>query len=476
MPTKPKLFNFDATYLSLPNKFYAKINPPKIPNPEFVILNDFLLEKLSIDNSSDLLHLLSGNVVEDDSMPFSQAYAGHQFGHFTLLGDGRAIVLGEYLTPTGSRFDIQLKGAGRTPFSRNGDGKATLKAMLREYLISEAMHHLKIPTSRSLAVIKTDEPVYRERIYQGAILTRLMSSHIRVGTFQFASYFGTKEELQKLTNYTIKRHFPTIEKAENLAIELLKKVMEVQVNLVVSWLRVGFIHGVMNTDNTSICGESFDYGPCAFLNSYNPNQVYSSIDTQGRYAFGNQAKIIKWNLIRLAEALLPIIDENQEKAIEMAHHTVHLFDDLWKNAYQKMMRDKLGIQIKATEDEELVNELLQMMERNQLDYTLTFASITYQTKEIEIPTVLNNWFEKWKKRTSIEPNWVEKMKEANPVFIPRNHLVEKALENAQNGNLELFNQLLEVGKNPYKYNVAFHSFLLPPNTEFESNYQTFCGT
>jgi serine/tyrosine/threonine adenylyltransferase len=289
------IFNFEHSYLSLPEIFYSRVGPAVVPNTKMVIVNDALKRvlELEIDDDGLLTQILAGNHMPGNSLPIAQAYAGHQFGHFTMLGDGRAILLGEHLTRENGRFDIQLKGAGQTPYSRRGDGKATLRAMLREYLFSEAIHYLGIPTSRSLSVVATGEPVYREVVNKGAVLTRVMKSHIRVGTFEFARYFGTKEDLAALTNYTIARHFPDLTGAEDPALELLDKVMRLQIELVVQWMRVGFIHGVMNTDNTSITGETFDYGPCAFMNTYHPDTVFSSIDRTGRYSFGNQPDIIK---------------------------------------------------------------------------------------------------------------------------------------------------------------------------------------
>jgi uncharacterized protein YdiU (UPF0061 family) len=485
MHTNNKLFNLEFSYLTLPEMFYSLGNPSPAGKSEMVLLNSDLLKALNIpsDNPSRLLAILSGNEVLQNTTPFAQAYAGHQFGHFTMLGDGRAIILGEQMTADLTPYDIQLKGSGQTPYSRNGDGRATLKSMLREYLISEAMHHLKIPTSRSLAVVKTEWPVYRERINQGAVLTRVMKSHIRIGTFEYASCFGTTEDLQALTDYSITRLFPEIERDENRALSLLQKVIDLQVDLVVNWMRVGFIHGVMNTDNVAISGETFDYGPCAFMNCYHPETVFSSIDEHGRYAFANQSGIIKWNLARLAEALLPLIHSNAEKALGLAHQTIESFDELWHERYYSSMLNKLGIENKTTEEYALVDEFLDLMKVHKLDYTNTFSALStdiyYADNPLNSPA-LKPWLEKWK--YSIAKNTMgfltakDIMKENNPVFIPRNHLVEVALDEASAGNLSLLEKMLSILSAPYDYKANMEGFLSPPEADFDQNYQTFCGT
>ncbi len=479
------MFNFDNSFLSLPEKFYSRVHPSPVAKPEMVLLNKELLKVLTIHskNSKEYIAELSGNKTTQTSTPFSQAYAGHQFGHFTMLGDGRTVILGEHITADNKRFDVQLKGCGQTPYSRRGDGRATLKAMLREYFISEAMHYLNIPTSRSLAVVKTGEPVYRETANEGAVLTRIMKSHIRIGTFEFARYFGTTDDLRELVHYTLKRLYPEVEHGEIPALSLLEKVMRIQIDLVAQWMRVGFIHGVMNTDNTSISGETFDYGPCAFMNTYNPQTVFSSIDNNGRYAFDNQPGIIKWNISRLAEALLPLIHKDTETAIKLAQKTIDAFDILWNEKYYQTMLNKLGIQNVNYKDNTLVDELLELMKTSKLDYTNTFSALSleidFENNPIHDPA-LKNWLEKWKGRISENNNGFRKaksiMKENNPVFIPRNHLTEEALNKAAAGNFSLFDTLLDVLKTPYRYNESSHSYLLPPKQEFDKNYQTFCGT
>jgi uncharacterized protein YdiU (UPF0061 family) len=479
------MFQFDNSYFNLPEKFYSKHNPEKGSNPETVLFNIALFDELHIpiEDYEQVLAILSGNEIQLGSTPFAQAYAGHQFGNFTMLGDGRAIVLGEHITNDQKRYDIQLKGAGATNYSRRGDGRATLKAMLREYLISEAMHHLKIPTSRSLAVVKTGDEVYREEVQEGAVLTRVMKSHLRVGTFEFARHFGTKDELKALTDYTINRLYPEIKEDKKAIESFYMKVIHDQIELVCHWMRVGFIHGVMNTDNTSISSETFDYGPCAFMNHYHPGTVYSSIDKNSRYAFGNQPNVLKWNMARLAETLLPLLDENTDKAIEIAQGLIGEFDSIWNEKYKKMMLSKLGFSAEDNNNFLLAEELLSLMLKYKLDYTNTFAALSYDIDFDNSPfshPEMQTWLEKWK--TKVESSNLsiaetkEIMKSNNPVFIPRNHLVEQALNYGVEGNMSYFMQFSEVLKTPYSFNKDHYDYLFPPETGFETNYQTFCGT
>ncbi len=478
------MLNLEYSYLSLPGKFYQLVKPASYSKPETVLLNEALLEELTVPltNQQDLISFLLGNESDGKTSSFAQAYAGHQFGNFTNLGDGRAIVMGEYITSFHQRFDIQLKGSGRTLYSRGGDGKATLKAMLREYLISEAMHHLDIPTSRSLLVAKTGELVQRERVQDGAVLARVMKSHIRIGTFEYARHLGTTEDLRALNDYTLHRLYPEMKHEGSPALSLLKKVMAVQIDLVVNWMRVGFVHGVMNTDNVSISGETFDYGPCAFMNAYHPDTVYSSIDTTGRYAFGNQPSIIKWNLARLAEALLPVIHPEPSTALQLAQACIDQFDNIWVDKYYEMMLLKLGIEKKAPELYLLVDELLALMQKLKLDYTNTFLALTHDQVAGEgslADPEFNPWLDKWKNILN-HSNGVEqaktRMKEYNPAFVPRNHLVEEALDAAVNGNLDLLKQLLVVLRKPYHYHENLSHFTVPPPPVFENVYATFCGT
>jgi serine/tyrosine/threonine adenylyltransferase len=398
------------------------------------------------------------------------------------LGDGRAIIIGEHITENNKRFDIQLKGCGRTLYSRGGDGKATLTSMLREYLISEAMYYLNIPSSRSLAVIKTGEPVVRETMHEGAALVRVMKSHIRVGTFEYAAHFGSIDDLKALTTYTIKRLYPEIEHDENPVVSLLNKVMINQIELVVNWMRVGFIHGVMNTDNTSISSETFDYGPCAFMNTYHPDTVFSSIDHNGRYAFNNQPKIIKWNIARFAEALLPIIHPDKEESLKLAQTTIDAFDKAWNEKYYDTMLNKIGIKSNNPENYTLVDDLLQVMKRLKMDYTNTFLALPQEISLKDSPitrTDFKPWLEKWKYAID-NSNGMQQAKQLmnqnNPVYIPRNHLVEQALDEAVKGNLNLYENLLAIVKQPYQQHENSEEFTKPSEKDFEMSYQTFCGT
>tara|TARA_B100000579_G_scaffold177310_1_gene144493 strand:+ start:3997 stop:5427 length:1431 start_codon:yes stop_codon:yes gene_type:complete len=476
------MFNFDYSYLSLPDQFYSVTQTNIFPKPEAILINKQLCNTINllINNKEDLANLLL--VKSKLNKSFSQAYAGHQFGHFTKLGDGRAIIIGEHITKDEQRLDVQLKGSGRTPYSRSGDGKATLKAMLREYLISEAMHYLNIPSSRSLTVIKTGEQIHRRTIQEGGILARIMKSHIRVGTFEYASYYSSKDNLNALTSYTIKRLYPEINEDKNPPLSLLNRVMKNQIDLVVNWMRVGFIHGVMNTDNTSISGEAFDYGPCAFLNTFNPETTYSSIDHNKRYSFGNQPKIIKWNISRFAETLLPIIDPNEEKSLKLAQSVIDEFDDVWNTKYYGMMLNKIGIKQNDKMLYPLVDELLHFMQQFHKDYNNTFWSLSQD--DLSKNRIMNNsvfisWHKKWlnnlNKFTSMkEAQYL--MKKNNPIIIPRNHLVEEALEETVNGNINSFEKLLHIISDPYQNRNDVEKFMEPPGASFEQNYQTYCGT
>ena len=368
-------WNFQNSYIELPTKLYKKQLPVSVNNPQIIYFNNGLAKELGLEFLSEekvvAAEYLSGNKIPKGAATISQAYAGHQFGHFTMLGDGRAVLLGEQINKNNQRYDIQLKGSGQTPYSRNGDGRATLSSMLREYIISESMHHLGIPTTRSLAVVQTGEKVYREKVNDGAVLTRIASSHIRVGTFEYVINFCSKEDLEIFAKYVIDRHYPAISDADNPILELLKVVMHKQIDLIVHWIRVGFIHGVMNTDNMSISGETMDYGPCAFMNSYNPKTVFSSIDINGRYAFGNQSTIAHWNLTVFAGTLLPLISDNKEKAIQLATDILNKFSEEYSKKWHQMMYEKLGITKPLKDDKVLVDTLLQLMEESKADYTNT---------------------------------------------------------------------------------------------------------
>jgi serine/tyrosine/threonine adenylyltransferase len=478
-------WHFDNTYSKLSNTFKEEIKPTPVRDPELVILNKELAKDLDLDfskiNNKDIAKTFSGNLLPEGANSIAQAYAGHQFGHFTKLGDGRAILLGEHLVNKKNRFDIQFKGSGRTSFSRSGDGRAALGPMLREYIISESMNSLKIPTTRSLAVVKTGEEVIRETLLPGAILTRVASSHIRVGTFQYIAAKQKKDELKVLLDYVINRHYPNIKKTQNKPLELLNIVLEKQIDLVVNWMRVGFIHGVMNTDNMSISGETIDYGPCAFMDTYDPKTVFSSIDQMGRYAYCNQPIITKWNLSRFAECLIPLIDKNQNKAIQMVTEIIDSFEKKYEEKWLNMMRDKLGLFGIDEKDKFLILDLLTWMHQKKIDYTNTFCHLmnekikedkNYEDQEFQ------NWKKRWSERLKTNNNTPEKyiklMRTVNPLVIPRNHKVEEALKEAQQDNLKPITQLIEILNKPYTnqkdiINYQVLSFL-------DEKYQTFCGT
>ncbi|MEM7571782.1 MAG: YdiU family protein [Bacteroidota bacterium] len=485
MPSSSHGWNFDHSYAGLPDVFFREQAPSPVTQPEVVVFNEALAEELGIGSlSSDLQAqavLLGGNQLPPGAQPIAQAYAGHQFGHFTMLGDGRAILLGEQITPAGQRFDIQLKGAGRTPFSRRGDGRATLSSMLREYLMSEAMYHLGIPTSRSLAVVATGEQVYRQPIQTGAVLSRVASSHLRVGTFEFAKRFGDESAVRILIDYALARHYPERVGSERPALALLEVVMEKQVALIVNWLRVGFIHGVMNTDNMGIAGETFDYGPCAFMNAYDPKTVFSSIDTQGRYAYGHQARIAHWNLAVLAGALLPVVDPDEELALELVRASIDRFADLFTESWFRMMFDKLGLVIAQPSDRKLVEELLLLMRTHQADFTHTFLALRREQQPEEAITEdpdFQQWFERWTQRLKEQTDRtaaLDLMTRSNPVRIARNHLVEAALEAAVAGNMQPFHQLVRDLQQPYRDTGEEPAFQSAP-AGFDEGYKTYCGT
>ena len=478
-------FNFDNTYANLPDLMATKLAPIAVKKPELIIFNNELADKLSLDfsniNDQELAEIFSGNTLPEGSVPLAQAYCGHQFGHFVMLGDGRAILLGEHLNKQGKRFDIQLKGSGQTPYSRNGDGRAALGPMLREYLISEAIHALNIPTTRSLAVVSTGEGVQRETNLKGAILTRIASSHLRVGTFQYVAAKQDLETLKKLVHYSVDRHYPELKDEPNLAIGLFKAVMKKQIKLIVNWMRVSFIHGVMNTDNMTISGETIDYGPCAFMDQYDPKTVFSSIDHYGRYAFTNQPVIANWNLARFVETLLPLINPDQEQALKIAENLIGEFDDLYQDAFHEMMKKKLGFITDEDNDKMKINSLLKLMHKNQSDYTNTFRYLT--NKKTPQDKLLNDpdfiiWENEWQKR--IEKNQskeeaIKLMMQNNPIFIPRNHLVEEALSDANDGNMEKFEKLLKVIKAPYHDHTDQFMYTKPAPTG-DGVYKTFCGT
>ena len=472
-------WRFDNTYVRLSEKILTKIKPTSVKRPKLIVINENLCRNLGLNFSNidkDLIaSIFSGNQLPENSECIAQAYAGHQFGHFTMLGDGRAIVLGEHMTKDNKRFDIQFKGSGKTPYSRQGDGRAALGPMLREYIISEAMNGLKIPTTRSLAVVTTGETVMREVPLKGAILTRVASSHIRVGTFQYVTLSGDEKAFNSLLNYTIDRHYPEIKNSNNPALELLKIVINKQCDLVTNWMRVGFIHGVMNTDNMTVSGESIDYGPCAFMDSYKLETVFSSIDLQGRYAYGQQPLITKWNLARFAETLLPYIDKNKDKAIEIATKTINEFDSIYEKKWYDMMKSKLGLIGNKNEDKKIISDFLTWMENNKADYTNTFVFLLnddFRNNKIYEKETFINWHKKWKDRINNKSK--DLMKKTNPNLIPRNHIVERVLKAAENNDLNPFNKFLEVLQKPYEMCDDISNYQTPG--ENFPDYKTFCGT
>jgi len=479
-------WRFDNSYSKLPDTFKEEVKPTPVNKPEIVIVNNDLAKELNLDfskiNSKDLAQIFSGNLLPDEAKTIAQAYAGHQFGHFTMLGDGRAVLLGEHLVNKNDRFDIQFKGSGKTSFSRRGDGRAALGPMLREYMISEAIHALNIPTTRSLAVVKTGEKIVREELLQGAILTRVASSHIRVGTFQYIAAKQDIKDLQILVDYTIDRHYPEIKSSDNRILDLLNLVMDKQCQLVVNWMSVGFIHGVMNTDNMAISGETIDYGPCAFMDQYDPKTVFSSIDQFGRYSFENQPRITKWNLARFAECIVNLIDSDEDKAIKIATETINNFEKIYENKWLNMMRNKLGLFGEDKNDKKLISDLLDWMKNNKADYTNTFCYLmkTNNTDDqIFEDKNFIKWQERWYKRLKInntsEEKYFDLMRSMNPNVIPRNHKVEEALKAANENNFELFHNLLKVLKSPYDSTADLSDYQKPaPHTD--EKYQTFCGT
>ncbi|KEK22347.1 protein adenylyltransferase SelO [Bacillus gaemokensis] len=480
-------WNLDNSYARLPESFFTKLSPTPVDLPKLAILNNPVATSLGLNiealQGEEGVAVLAGNRIPEGSIPLAQAYAGHQFGHFNLLGDGRALLIGEQITPLGERFDIQLKGAGRTPYSRRGDGRAALGPMLREYIISEAMHALGIPTTRSLAVVATGESILRETGLPGAILVRVAASHLRFGTFQYVAQWGTVEELRILADYALERHFPEIEADENRYLSLLQEVIKRQAALIAKWQLVGFIHGVMNTDNMTISGETIDYGPCAFMDEYDPATVFSSIDTQGRYAYGNQPYIGVWNLARFAETLLPLLHEDEEQAVKLAQDAISVFGAQYKSNWLAGMRAKLGIFNEEIEDESLVEELLDIMEKYHADYTNTFLALTFDTPEdtkLFGSTEFAKWREKWQARLDRQQESKasshQLMQSNNPALTPRNHRVEDALEAAvKQGDYSVMERLLAVLSNPYAHSPEQREYATLPAPSARP-YRTFCGT
>jgi protein adenylyltransferase len=483
---------FQHSYSTLPSQFYTPVHPTPVANPQLVVFNTRLAEELGLppNIAAEAATLFSGNQLPEDANPIAMAYAGHQFGVFVpRLGDGRAILLGEIKDRDGIMRDVQLKGAGLTPFSRNGDGRAVIGPMLREYLISEAMHALRVPTTRSLAVVTTGERVYRDGPLPGAVLTRVAGSHIRVGTFQYFAARGDDDALRRLLDYVIARHYPAARESDSPAVALLTEVVKRQVSLITDWMLVGFIHGVMNTDNMALSGETIDYGPCAFMDHYDPRTVFSSIDHAGRYAYTNQPAIAQWNLARLAETLLPLIDPDAQKAVGVATGIVAGFTDQFDSAFLAGMRRKVGISSALDGDAELIKNLLSTMQQSRADFTLTFRALTlvahYSTERLRLrelfaaDSAIDSWLEDWQKRLAQDPQTnaerLASMRAANPAFIPRNHRVDFALRAAENGDYSPFHKLLGVLQRPYDDQPDAAEYALPPEPS-EQVLQTFCGT
>lgn len=472
-------------YTYLPGVLYTHTNPVAVASPRLVIFNQSLAKSLGlplIDTPPDeLAQLFSGNLLPPHATPIAQAYAGHQFGHFAMLGDGRAHLLGEQLAPDGKRYDIQLKGSGQTAYSRRGDGRAALGPMLREYLISESMHALGIPTTRSLAVVTTGEPVFRDDMLQGAILTRVAASHIRVGTFEYAAAREDRETLKSLADYAINRHYPDLASHENRYLAFLDTVIERQATLIASWMHVGFIHGVMNTDNMTISGETIDYGPCAFMDRFAMDTVFSSIDRNGRYAYGNQAAIGQWNLARFAESLSPLLHSDLQGAAEIAETALTRYSLVFNNAWLSGMRRKLGLFGEEAEDLPLIQTLLEWMQKTGADYTASFFDLScdnFENKNYQTPE-FQGWYARWQQRRARNHQTIaasnELMRASNPYVIPRNQLVEDALEAAQQHDMKPFHALLAALQSPFtpsEANRPFHN--APAHTAH--HYQTFCGT
>lgn len=488
-------FPFQNSYSALPDSFFARVAPTPVAAPRLIKLNRPLAVQLGLD--PDLLEtpegaeILAGKTVPVGADPIAMAYAGHQFGQFVpQLGDGRAILLGEVIDRDGTRRDIQLKGSGPTPFSRRGDGRAALGPVLREYIVSEAMFALGIPTTRSLAAVVTGEHVIRETALPGAVLTRVAASHIRVGTFQFFAVRRDTGAIRRLADHVIARHYPDLLQAERPYHALLAGVVARQADLIARWLLVGFIHGVMNTDNSSISGETIDYGPCAFMDAYNPAQVFSSIDEMGRYAYANQPRIALWNLTRLAECLLPLFSDDQEKAVAEAQDILGAFAETFSNAYQAGLRKKVGLFTERDGDEALIQDLLDAMAKNQADFTLTFrklgdaagneAGIADVRAQFMGPSTFDDWAKRWRERTALEPQAAAErqaaMHAANPIFIPRNHRVEAVIQAAvNNDDYAPFEELVKVLAKPFEEQPDYAAYADPPLPD-QRVLQTFCGT
>ncbi len=485
------MFKFDNTYARLPKAFYARATPARVPKPELIKFNSDLAGQLGARDTghseTQLAEFFSGQRLLPGSDPIAMAYAGHQFGNFVpKLGDGRALLLGEVLDPFGNRFDIQLKGSGRTPYSRNGDGKAPLGPVLREYIVSEALHNLGLPTTRSLAAVKTGEPVHREKALPGAILTRVASSHVRVGTFEYFAYQRDLDNLRRLTDYSIKRHYPEIQNDSKTYLHFFRNVGEAQVELVTGWMALGFIHGVMNTDNMSIAGESIDFGPCAFMDQFRFDQVFSSIDQFGRYSYSNQARITLWNLSRLGNCLLLLDQDVSKKETGEWNRELEALHAFFEQRHTEKMLGKLGIfDGEQPRDRDLIQKWLRYLETENLDYTLSFRALALLVDQdngcesFKRTEAFQDFYRPWQERIhqqGLEAKAVqERMNRVNPVFIPRNHKIEEVIEAGQRDDFSPFHQINKIQRNPFQEQKNFSSYQSAPRPE-ETVRATFCGT
>lgn len=524
MSQSPK-FNFDNSYANLSDKLFTRQHPTPVKKPELIKLNDALAEQLNINpaelRTQEGIAILAGNALAEGSDPLAMAYAGHQFGHFVpQLGDGRAVLLGEVIDKLGERYDIQLKGSGPTPYSRNGDGRAAIGPVIREYIVSEAMSALGIPTTRALAAVTTGESVFREEVQAGAVLTRVAQSHIRVGTFQYFTARGDTETVEKLIHHVIDRHYPEASQAENPALALLEAVLEKQAALITQWQSIGFIHGVMNTDNASIAGITIDYGPCAFMDNYHPDTVFSSIDRASRYAYKNQPGMAQWNTANLAQCLLPLIDKDEEKSLDKAQSVIDSFPAIYVEKYLKQFNKKIGLLGSHSDDESLVSTLLQCMTNSNADFTNTFRALSHcsinplnpnlessqvsnQTKELNITGEPQNnseddsrddafltlfgdqqdrpreWLTSWRERHAKESASLSEreqtMLNTNPAYIPRNHRIAAVIDAASEGNYTPMNELIDILSTPFEDQPERSAYTQPP-TDDEVIQATFCGT
>ena len=485
------MFQFDTTYARLPKAFSARVTPAQIPKPELIAFNGDLARQLGSQDTelseSQLADIFSGQKLLPGCDPIAMAYAGHQFGNFVpKLGDGRALLLGEVLDPAGKRFDIQLKGSGRTPFSRNGDGKAPLGPVLREYIVSEALHHLGMPTTRSLAAVKTGEPVYRNQTLPGAILTRVASSHIRVGTFEYFAFQNDMDNLRRLTEYSLQRHYPEIHNDSQAYLHFFRKVGEAQVELVTGWMALGFIHGVMNTDNMSIAGESIDFGPCAFMDQFRFDQVFSSIDQFGRYSYSNQAQITLWNLSMLGNCLLLLNQDESENELQKWNQELEALQDLFEHRHTAKMLEKLGVvDDERPGDKDLIQKWLQYLEAEDLDYTLSFRALAPLVDKnaglgsFARTKAFQDFYQLWQRRVhqqGLQTREIqERMNRVNPVVIPRNHKIEEVIEAGLKNDFKPFHQMNEALQNPFQEQEQNSSYQLAPTPEKKVR-ATFCGT